>query len=204
MPGQVEALVVLQAPVLAGSRSLERRQPRGDGVVAPRLKPDVIRRIRIHQVDGLAVQEPVDVGRVAGVTAQQPVVAQYPQVARLRDRIVRRLGDFIRVGQALLELATEQLGQFVGIEPQQRPVDAGALQLRQLDGQQLQIPVREFRGLVVGDAVRPDLLRRQIASNMDRHLLQPELLRREKSGVTGNDHASVVYNDRDPKTKLTD
>jgi hypothetical protein len=51
-------------------------------------------------VNGLAAQESVHVLVLAAITAKQAVIAQDPQVAGLRDRLVGRLGDVVGVGQA--------------------------------------------------------------------------------------------------------
>src|SRR5579872_6903072 len=57
----VEALMV--------RRPLERRQAGGDGVVRARLDLDVIRRIRVHQMNGGTVEQAVHVFGLAGVRA---------------------------------------------------------------------------------------------------------------------------------------
>ena len=73
-------------------------QAGGDGVVRPRLDLHVVRRVGVDQVDGGAVEQPVHVLGLAGVAAQQAVLAEEPQVAGLRDRLVGRLGDVVGVG----------------------------------------------------------------------------------------------------------
>ena len=61
----------------------ERAEAGGDGVVAARLDLDVVGRIGVDQMDGGAVEQAVDVLGLAAVAAQQAMVAQQPQVARL-------------------------------------------------------------------------------------------------------------------------
>ncbi len=71
---------------------------------------------RFRRIDS---EQQVHVGRRGAVTAQQPVFAQYPQVAALRRRRVRRFGDLVRVGQPLLHAGIEQLGKLVRVETEQ-------------------------------------------------------------------------------------
>ena len=174
MPRQVQLLVMVVG---------ERTVAGGDGVVAPRLDLHVVRRVGVHQLDRGAGQQPVDVLGLAAVAAEQPMVAENPQVARLRDRLVGRLGHLVRIGQPLLHARVEQLRQLVLREAEQLQVEVHPLEFRQLDRQQLVIPVRQVGRLVVGDAVGLDLRRRQVLGHMDRHLLQPQLLRGLVAGV---------------------
>ena len=148
---------------------------RGDGVVAPRLDLHVVRRVGVDQLDRGAGQEPIHVLRLAAVAAEQPVVTQDPQVARLRDRLVGRLGHLVGIGQSVLHARIEQLGQVVLREAEQFQVDVHALEFAKLDRQQLVVPLRQFGRLVVGDPVGLDLLGRQIRGDVDRHLLQAQL-----------------------------
>ena len=83
MAGRVEGLVM--------RRALERRQARGNGVVAARLDLHVVRRIGVDQVDRSAVQQSVHILGQPAVAAEEAVLAQDPQVARPGRRRVRRL-----------------------------------------------------------------------------------------------------------------
>lgn len=93
----------------------EGRQASGDGVVAAGLNPDVVRRVGVDQVNGRTVEQPVDVPRVASVAAEQPMIAENPQVARLGDRLVRRLGYLVGIGQTVhfAQEYTTLLGQLL-------------------------------------------------------------------------------------------
>ena len=75
MPRASEASTALLA---AG----ERREPGGDRVVGPRLDLHVVGRVGVDQVDRGPAEQPVDRRRVRGVPAEEPVVAQDPEVAR--------------------------------------------------------------------------------------------------------------------------
>ena len=55
--------------------------PRGDGVVAARLDPRVVGRVGEEEVDGHAVEQPVEVGLATGIAAEQPMVTEEPEVA---------------------------------------------------------------------------------------------------------------------------
>jgi hypothetical protein len=67
--------------------------------VAARLDPDVMGRVGEEEVDGHAVEEPVEVGLGARIPAEEPMLAQDPEVTCLGHRLVRRLGDVVGIGQ---------------------------------------------------------------------------------------------------------
>ena len=73
-------------------------------------------------MDRLAIEQPIDFLCHTTVTAEQPVITKHQEVARLCDRLVRRLRHRIRVGQALGHLATAELCKRVGAEPKQLEV----------------------------------------------------------------------------------
>ena len=54
-----------------------------------------------------AVEQSVHVVRFAAVAAEQSVLAEYPQVARLGDGLIRRRGDLVRITQTLLAIGIE-------------------------------------------------------------------------------------------------
>ena len=47
------------------------------------------------------VEQPVDVLRIAAVAAEQTVIAEDPQIAGPRRRLVGRFGDFVRIALAV-------------------------------------------------------------------------------------------------------
>ena len=57
-----------------------------------------------EEVDGHAVEEPVEVRLAAGVAAEEAMLAEEPEVAGLRRRLVGRLGDVVGVGEPVLRL----------------------------------------------------------------------------------------------------
>ncbi len=79
----------------------------------------------MHEVDGLTCEQPVHVVAAGGVTAQQPVATQQPEVARLGARFVGRLGHVVRVPLAILHLA-DRLLRVV-----QHPLDRRIVEARQ-------------------------------------------------------------------------
>ena len=100
-------------------------------------------------------------------------------------------------------IAGEQLGEFVRVEPEQRPVDAGALELGDLDRQQFHVPGREFARLVVSDAIRPNLLRSEVGGDVYGHLGKLELLRGLEPSVPADDDALVIDHDGLAETELS-
>ncbi len=64
------------------------------------------------------------------------------------------------------------------------------------------IPIRDFAGLVVGQAIRPNLFRREIDGDVNRDFLQTELECRLVSGMPRDDHAVGIDDDRLAETKL--
>jgi hypothetical protein len=208
--GQVEALVVHSAGVggvdgvLLRGGSLEAGQPGGNGVIGARFDLHVIWRVHVHQVDHRAVEQPIQVFGRTAVAAHEPVVTQQPDIPALRDRIVRRLGNRVRVGQSLGHplRAAQQLAQFLLVERQYVHVEAALAQLIELDGQDLQIPLGQFTGLVVRQPVGPRLFGREIGGHMHRHLGQSQLLSGLPPRVAGDDHAIGIDDDRLAEAKL--
>ena len=77
-------IVVQDRPVLAAELVLGRV-----GVV------DIVRAVGEAHVRELPAEHPLDVGQHRGVAAQQPVVAEHPEVAWPADRLLRRLRNLI-------------------------------------------------------------------------------------------------------------
>ena len=108
-------IVVQDRPVLAAQLVLRRV-----GVI------DVVGRVAERHVRELPAEHPLDVGQHRGVAAQQAVVAQDPEVARLADRLLRRLRDLV-LGLVARRLAVgdrQQPLQLRGIEADQVEVEA--------------------------------------------------------------------------------
>ena len=159
---------------------------------------DVVGRIAERHVRELAAEHPLDVGQHRGVAAQQAVVAQDPEVARLADRLLRRLRDLV-LGLIARRLAVgerQQPLQLGGVEADQVEVEALVPQPRQLLRQQRVVPAGLQGELVVGDQVRPLLRLAEVLEPDHRHLGEPELARREQPAVAGEDAALLVDQDR--------
>ncbi|GIX05002.1 MAG: hypothetical protein KatS3mg114_0871 [Planctomycetaceae bacterium] len=108
-------------------RTLERGEARRDGVVGARFDLHVVRRVGVAEMDRLAIEQPVEVCRLAAVPTEQAMLAEYPQVAGLRDRFVRRRGNLVRIGQSFLHAGIEQLGELVLVEPEQTEIEVHPL-----------------------------------------------------------------------------
>jgi hypothetical protein len=63
-------------------------------IVVP-LPLNAIGRVGDHQVRLNGTEHALDVGRHGAVAAEQPMPPQQPQIARLRDRMHRRVGNLV-------------------------------------------------------------------------------------------------------------
>ena len=111
----------------------------------------------------------------------------YPKTAR-------RFG--VGVGQTLLHAGVEQFRQLVFAEAEEGEIDIQRLQFGQFARQQLQVPRRQIGDLVVRDAIRLGLLRRQLAGHVHGHLVQPELRGCFPSRMPDDNDAVGVDDDR--------
>ena len=89
-----------------------------------------------------SVKQPVYVLGFRTVAAQQSVIAEHPQIARLCDCFVRWLGNLIRIGQSFRNARPQQLGKLVLIETDEIETEFHPLQVSQFDRQQIEIPFR--------------------------------------------------------------
>ena len=149
----------------------------------------VVRRIGEGHVGELAAEHPLDVGQHRRVAAEQPVLTEHPQIARLRDRLLRQRRRLVVLGQARLALARQQPLQLALAEADQPEVEAELGKVRQLEPQQRLVPAGVQRQLVVGQHIGA-LLRLAHVGELDhRHPLQAELPRRQHPAVPGDDAA---------------
>ena len=163
----------------------------------------VIGRIGEAHIGELPIQHPLDIGQHRGIAAEQPVITQHPQIARLGDRLLRQRRCLIVIGQALLP-ARQQPFQLARAEADQAEVEAEVREIRQLEPQQRLIPAGVQRQLVVGQHVSP-LLRLAHMRELDhRHLLQPELSRRQHPAMAGDDAVCAVDEHRVRPAELAD
>ena len=129
-------------------------------------------------------EHPLDVGQHGRVAAQQPVLAQHPQIARLRDRLLRQRRRLVVLGQARPAVARQQPLQLALAEADQPEVEAELREIGQLEPQQRLVPAGVQRQLVVGQHVGA-LLRLAHVRELDhRHPLQPELPCRQHPAMT--------------------
>ena len=99
-----------------------------------------------------AVQDLLDDRRIGAVAADEPVLAEEPDVARPADGSLGRLRDLVGIGEAGRAEAGEG-GDLVVAEAGQRQVEAEAFEIAELERQQFGIPAGVQRQLVVGDDV---------------------------------------------------
>jgi len=132
------------------------------------------------------------------------MVPEHPEVAGLRDRLVRWLRDSVRVGQPLGAGRAEHLLQLRRRETQELQVHVHAAQFGELDGQQFHVPRGQVRDLVVGDAIGPDLRRGEVGRHVDGHGLQSQLLRRLPARMADDDDPFGVHDDGLPEPVLPD
>jgi hypothetical protein len=173
----------------------------------PSLQPyrilDVVRRIAERHVGELPAEHLLDIGQHRCVAAQQPMAAQDPEIARLADRILRRLRDLV-LGLIARRLAIgcgQEPLELRGIESDQVEVEALVPQPGQLLGQQRLVPARPQGELVVGDQVGPLLRLGEMLEPDHRHLGQPELPRGEQPAVARKDAALLVHQHRGWSTR---
>lgn len=94
----------------------------------------------MDQLDQRGVQEAIHVVAVAGVAAEETVIAQEPQVPAVCLRRLRRLGDEVWIGQPVYGRPAQELGKLLFAKPQQVEVELECLQIGQFNGQQVRIP----------------------------------------------------------------
>jgi hypothetical protein len=63
------------------------------------------------------IDQTVHIRDAPAVAAQQPMVAEDPQIARLRDRLVRRRRDVVGIGRADLETRLQQFADLASVKP---------------------------------------------------------------------------------------
>jgi hypothetical protein len=96
------------------------------------------------------------------------------------------------------------LGELVLVKAEQPEVVVHFAELGQLNGQQLIVPVRQGRGLVVGNAKGLDPLRRQVEGDVNRHLGQAQLQGCPIPGMADDHDAGFVDHDRLTELELLD
>ena len=152
--------------------------------------PDVVGWVREHHLGQFAVEQRLEGTRVPCIPAQQPMLAELPEIARdgdrrcagvdLRDpvRIVVGLGGAEDKAVDLRRVETDDLDIEVELDLAERP---------QLNRQQLVVPTGQLGQAVVGDDVRLNLCFGEVAQPDCRDLFEPEQLRRCQAPVARDD-----------------
>jgi hypothetical protein len=94
-----------------------------DRVIAAWFNPDIVRRVGVHQVNGLASKQPIHSFRLAAVATEQTMFAEQPEVTGLRLGLVGRLGNEVRIRAAGVRLGIQQACQLRLREPRQVEVE---------------------------------------------------------------------------------
>ncbi|CUH71723.1 hypothetical protein TL5120_01513 [Thalassovita autumnalis] len=168
---------------LAGALSLG-----GARLVAPaRVIFNTVWRICRHKEGCYPVQDALYIRGDGAVAAEQPVVAEDPEIAGAADRI---LGSFRHIFLTLLGTgavlkAGHQCVEFIVGEARQAKVELRLQQVSHLKVKQVLVPLRVFAGAVVHDPEGPRLGCRQPLGDMHRRGFETELAGRFKTGVPG-------------------
>ena len=128
-----------------------------------------------------------------------------PQIQRSPGRLIGSAGGSgASSGSPSAIGAEQQLLQLEFAEAGQPEVDAQALQLAQLERQQLLVPAGIQRQLVVGDDVGSPLRLGPAGRDHHRDLGEPQPLGRQHAPVAGDDRSGLVDQDRHRPSPLPD
>ena len=159
---------------------------------------DVVGWVREHHLGQFAVEQRLEGTPVPCIPAQQPVLAELPEITRdgdrwcagvdLRDpvRIVVGLGGVEDKAVDLRRVETDDLEIEVELDLAER---------LQLYRHQLLIPTGQLGQAVVGDDVGPDLCFAEVAQPDCRNLFEPEQLRRLQTSVARDDLPVFINQD---------
>lgn len=114
---------------------------------------------------------------------------ELPDLAALRHRLLRRFIIKVVLGDLRRRCRCFRAGV------QQTEVEALKIKALQLDLEQVGVPLGDLAGLVVQDAVLPLLRLAEPLRLDDLDLVPSQLLDGLVSGVSGEDHARLVYDD---------
>ena len=138
-----------------------------------------------------AVQRVADHERIGAVAANQPMLAKQPNVARRARRDGRRIRRFVRVRQPSI-LVERQRRYFVGAKADQAKIEAGTLQVVDLDAQHGVVPAGVQRQLIVRKHIGALLRRRPACRNHDRDFSYPKLVRRKHAAMPGDNAVCLI------------
>ena len=137
--------------------------------------------MRLHGAEHLA-----DIRRRRAVAAQQAMIAEEPDIAGNRDRLLGQLRHLVGIGQAGIAVRGE--GRPLRLaEADQVEVEAKNLQLAQFEPEQFLVPAAVERQLVVGDRVGLLLRLGPADRHHDRDFGDAQLARRQHPAMTGDD-----------------
>ena len=108
------------------------------------------------------------------------------------------------IGHVFVIRAVEHTVKLFRIEPQERKIKFRLLQFPEFQRKQFIVPLRNFTGFVIRNAVCLNLLRRKIRCDMYRHFFQTELFCRFEPRVTADDDHILINNDWRTPAEFTD
>ena len=153
-----------------------------------------------------AAEKPLNIRRYRCVAAEQPVVAEEPEIARPCNRVDWRLGNIVLVaGSDRLSVQPgKQAIKLALREAKQLQVDAVFLEAGQLGRQRRVVPAGIDRDLVVGDAEGAGLSVGQVIQPDDRNVGEAQLPRGKQAAMPGDEHTAFIDQARNVETELGD
>ena len=107
----------------------------------------------MDQVHRGAGEQPIHVCGLGAVAAQDSMPAQEPGVATLGLRLIGGLGHVLGITRSVGRRWFQETEQFVGGEADEIEIEVELLELGQLHGEPVVIPLGQGGSLVVSDAV---------------------------------------------------
>ena len=138
------------------------------------------------------------------ILRMEQMIAEDVHFARPRDGRLRHFGRFVGISLAKRNglLALQELFKLFVVEPKLAHLKASVLQGLQLGLQKRLVPFRDLARLVVGDAQRVLLLRREMIDNHGRDRFRAEFLHGLHPGVAVDDDLVLVQDDRPDEAEL--
>ena len=119
---------------------------------------DPVRRIGDHQVRLRPREHRRDIGLARAVAAANPMRAQQPYVAEPRDRLTADFRDAVRIGQTARPQTGQDGFELIRLEADHAEIKIGELERLQFVTQQIGVPARARRQLIVGQPIGTLLL----------------------------------------------
>jgi hypothetical protein len=159
-----------------------------------------IRRIGDHQLRLHPGQHCLDVSGDGGITAEQAVTAEEPDIARHADRDRRQVGRLL--GALGVFARMQQPVQLGDVESGQVEIEAETGEPVQFEPQRLLEPIGFLRHAIVGQAIGFGLRLAQSHGDMHGDSAQAEPLGGGEAGMADDDHARLVDHDRLAEAEL--